>query len=1077
MANKRTIIGKTAPVPLGQQKAVNSLPVVFAEDQPAIPVEEQNKIQSEVALSLLGIPRAEVALGIFADVNTYDINPSEWSQFPVENVLDNNNNTTVGLNHLKEEAGAELVAAEGKTTILTSKRFFRYQPGRVSSSTMGVKMNTTANTQELSDSTSSSDQEKSATMKGAPSIKKWGIFDKFDGYYFEVANGGQENDFRCVRRTQALSYDEPAGVNSTSEAWNAVVENVTGKESNIRSGNWGVFGEDPVIFRNGLCYISAAINDPSLVYDPADVNAIRQGADLNDYEYNADFALRLAYRDGGSIVEHMSGRHYQFPFDQKEIDKASSTYLGWETSENAGVSKFLKPETEYIRLDAHCKWQDILTNLSRGGDGGTSGTNTDFTQELTIDSSSDIHRVGYGDGSEIDSTHARWGMDPKPDENNSGSKVWNLLVTTQSGNLPGTTEFTQLAGTHRDSAFAYDPSDTGVSNKGQYNLTLKEWFKCCVPEEYRKVYEWRPVRAMFSGDQLNGSQNVSRWSDVSTANVDPTVLGTKRPGDPVKLDGEDLTSQSAYDVDFEKVTMWKIDFSWYGAVGALFLCYVPVGNGEARWVRVHHMRASNQLDVASLGNATLPITYLTHGGLQSGLSQGNRLIKYGASYYIDGGDKGTVKLLSKSTDYPKPVPFGQFIGTVAGVPPSSNSIKVDVGDATFAQREHDQFIGSYLKSDTTRSVIWTKFDTGTTIQLFFNADHGLSDTNVFNLVVPRKQRAQLALRAKDNVINTSGKAIRNRIQLYPLKYGVGLTDNSSTYENIVSLNFIKNPLLITNNLNNTNVGAGSSSYGNLSNSTDYVEVYSDNTNTSTKAKGLNMGSGTVPVEIVDGTNTGALADWTATALLNTPGKYFYAYARGLDTESAASGFPVEANITVQEFPALVRVYRDVSNSKVYIQNYEAYANDISIHGPLKFVNMYEYGTTGQLTRFTGTVGSASGNHSKFENQRKWDASEVGTWESIAALSGAKVSQDFKLAPVANTGSNVFSIYANKGGASYDLSDYFAYNKEYISFPLTNEVDILGVYANWESTSKAITAPGDSPTNTIEIVNSLTWEEQ
>ena len=47
-----------------------------------------------------------------------------------------------------------------------------------------------------------------------------------------------------------------------------------------------------------------------------------------------------------------------------------------------------------------------------------------------------------------------------------------------------------------------------------------------------------------------------------------------------------------------------------GAVGALFLAYVPVGNGEARWVRVHHLRASNQLKISSLGNATLPITYL-----------------------------------------------------------------------------------------------------------------------------------------------------------------------------------------------------------------------------------------------------------------------------------------------------------------------------------------------------------------------------------------------------------------------------------------------------------------------------------
>ena len=76
------VVGRTAPVPPGQQLASKSLPVVLASDQPTIPVEEQNKIASEVALSLLGIPRSEVALGIFADVNTYDVNPTEWSSNP-----------------------------------------------------------------------------------------------------------------------------------------------------------------------------------------------------------------------------------------------------------------------------------------------------------------------------------------------------------------------------------------------------------------------------------------------------------------------------------------------------------------------------------------------------------------------------------------------------------------------------------------------------------------------------------------------------------------------------------------------------------------------------------------------------------------------------------------------------------------------------------------------------------------------------------------------------------------------------------------------------------------------------------
>ena len=71
-------VGRTAPIPPGPQAAADSLPVVIASDQDAVPVVVQNQQISEVSLSLLGIPRAEVALGIFADVTTYDINPNEW---------------------------------------------------------------------------------------------------------------------------------------------------------------------------------------------------------------------------------------------------------------------------------------------------------------------------------------------------------------------------------------------------------------------------------------------------------------------------------------------------------------------------------------------------------------------------------------------------------------------------------------------------------------------------------------------------------------------------------------------------------------------------------------------------------------------------------------------------------------------------------------------------------------------------------------------------------------------------------------------------------------------------------------
>ena len=141
------VVGRTAPVPPGQQKSEKSIPVVIANDQSTIPVAEQNKVASEVALSLLGIPRSEVALGIFADVNTYDVNPTEWAAQPeVFNEVSGSGyytgisaNMGHGLTHIPAEAGALLEAPVDKTAVLTSKRFFRYQPGRVSAATFGVK--------------------------------------------------------------------------------------------------------------------------------------------------------------------------------------------------------------------------------------------------------------------------------------------------------------------------------------------------------------------------------------------------------------------------------------------------------------------------------------------------------------------------------------------------------------------------------------------------------------------------------------------------------------------------------------------------------------------------------------------------------------------------------------------------------------------------------------------------------------------------------------------------------------------------------------------------------------------------
>jgi len=420
-------VGRTAPIPPGPQLARDSLPVVIASDQEAVPVEVQNQQISEVSLSLLGIPRAEVALGIFADVTTYDINPNEWQAEGAGT-----------LTHIPTESAAKVTVGTALTNsyeILSSKRFFRYQPGRVSAGTFGVRVNT---------STDRTD------------IKKFGAFDKRDGYYIEVQGGGQtaigdkEFNLYCVRRTSAFESNEP-GI----------------RTANLADGDRGTAGTDLVIVRAGLTYVHAGLFDLSL-------------------------------RGAG---------------------------------------------------------------------------------------------------------------------NNIGSNA----------------------------------SSDGLATVAASFFT--------VPNEYRYTYEYRVPRKFFSHDRLDGEERTQYYSDRTPGRSSFTVSIAGTAGSPtvtygnstVVTDDEDniLTRRSVWDIDLSKVTMFKMEYSWYGAVGGHFLAYVPDATtpGEARWVRMHHIRASNQLTSPSLANPTLPLSYLVQKGTSG---NENSIYKYGASYYIDGGDKGTIVARSQS---------------------------------------------------------------------------------------------------------------------------------------------------------------------------------------------------------------------------------------------------------------------------------------------------------------------------------------------------------------------------------------------------------------------------------------------
>tara|TARA_R110000796_G_scaffold29449_9_gene79580 strand:+ start:4494 stop:7859 length:3366 start_codon:yes stop_codon:yes gene_type:complete len=119
-----------------------------------------------------------------------------------------------------------------------------------------------------------------------------------------------------------------------------------------------------------------------------------------------------------------------------------------------------------------------------------------------------------------------------------------------------------------------------------------------------------------------------------------------------EFNGDNLlgSGPSGYILSSEDVTMYKIEFSWYGAIGAKFYAYIPSGNGDARWVLIHHLIIENGLGKPVLNNPDFKFKYLIYAADTSNMKAPIFLYKYGSSYYVDGGDEGTIQLVTTTTD-------------------------------------------------------------------------------------------------------------------------------------------------------------------------------------------------------------------------------------------------------------------------------------------------------------------------------------------------------------------------------------------------------------------------------------------
>lgn len=975
------VVGRTAPVPPGQQPADKSLPVVVATDQPAIPVEEQNKVASEVALSLLGIPRSEVALGIFADVNTYDVNPTEWSSTPEQKeqfaAADDpaydgfNGLQEQGLTHIPEESGALIEAPADKTAVLTSKRFFRYQPGRVSSATFGVK-------------TSVIPAGTTVKHPRNPTIKKYGIFDNFDGYYWENRGPGDGDHFAVVRRTQSIIRENPQryGDGQTEDF---------GTAGNVSTQTAG----DLVIMRDQLVMTHAAIYDPSMLLDETlhEFAAIDSNTITLDDASALNVGQHVFYETTDTAITGLTNTAI-YKILSISGDDVTLSEIDNDTEINLGTlsgTHYLKTPVPFIFPDTSSQTglQDVMFPYAR-----------DFLNDAAF---TDAPMYGAIDTSIADNYDHPDTFDGDGDS--------NAIIIQQIKDVNEGTTAADLSGaTHDVSGWA-------------------NWIAWNVKPEFYKVYEYRVPRSRFSGEFVDGSEdrNVYYSDVVRTAAGDDT---TQFPGQNVKTEADPNANRvrdSIWDIDFTKVLMQKIEFSWYGAVGALFLAYVPVAAGEARWVRVHHLRASNQLKVSSLGNATLPITYMVYGGgstdrfgydnterlpntIPNSGSFSEYITKYGASYYIDGGDRGTVRLYSHSTDTASDIYGSKYRIEVDATNSQASDPYLVVDDAApydINPAVSDFYMhGTVLTGDPVDSGVKVTWVDATNKRLYLNkALSSITGASVqMDVLVDRPQMA-FGLQTKENITSSQGFNVRNRVQVYPTRLATGVSGSSTA-----ALKLLKNPIF--------------QSY-----------AVDDWTGDLTLDQDIELATAGIP--------TALTTSATPTGL--STGDRIYGWFRAY--------FDDDPNETLFPVLGILRVLA----SGFTFTSLDSFARTVNLESDFNFLPAVNYDND-------GTVLDAATATSTFEIER---------------LSSVVIRPELRT-PIPGTGTQITSFFVGQGGQEFELLPYFDYNKDYLSYPLTNQVDTLFLAASSVDTYYELDSAGDPvdlPILQSSVLASLTWEEQ
>jgi hypothetical protein len=156
-----------------------------------------------------------------------------------------------------------------------------------------------------------------------------------------------------------------------------------------------------------------------------------------------------------------------------------------------------------------------------------------------------------------------------------------------------------------------------------------------------------------------------------------------------------------------------------------------------------------------------------------------------------------------------------------------------------------------------------------------------------------------------------------------------------------------------------------------------------------------------------------------------------------------------------------RLYKEAN--EYYFELLQSFSESVSIRGD--GANSFYFLPDGRYGHF------ADGEAQDYQyTETKVDIPLADTLTSVKVINNTVV-------PIPGTGTNVATLYMTPGTEQVELNTYFDYNKEYLSYPLTDEPETLYFVVDSDTQPVRTDSATGSDNTPDQIAIGLTWEEQ